>query len=837
MISLNASTLSRQIDARQQPSPSQQLDDAVQQHDLQTVRELISSDSAARQEGRAILDRSAVESAIFTLFEDDGCKEDRRTELSKALAGYGGFDRRRIPGFVFDLRVSDAKQVIQHFVAAGTAPRIGSKDSEAGDIRHTLREFVHKLQKERLQQYAAYRKEKISKHSLKDEAPLSPFFYKKRDAKLSLNGRIKGIDKDAQSAVYWCRHIETLMRGKEQNGAQSHQALKARLDLFSNKESAGKLLNSLGYAKLEASWNTAGPDLLCSNAEFGKLLYKLSGELKEGDSTAYRLFFQASATSSHVMTLHVHKRNGRFCVGVHDPNVTANMKHMEYLTEDKEGITKATLRQFMDVNYGTPVEFFSVVGVSPFFTQKYSGRLLERDLLRLVEEIWSALAEGNSVHIRATFEKFKRKEIDGRVAHLLGDVAAGRQGGRAFTGLVQALCRGHAEAVKAFGDFLKLLPENQRALVLPGLLRAKNSKNVPGLHFALANGHAETVRAYGDLLNLIPENQRIDLLPDLLAAKNAAQVPGLYFALVNGLADTVTAFGELLNLVPKNQRVTILPDLLKARDEKQVPALYFALEGGHAESVKAFADLLNLLSESQRSTVLPELIEAKNDHVHGLHFALGEGRAETVEAFGALLSLIPETQRADILPDLLEAKDARQLSGLYFALQNGRAEAVKAFGNLLELIPENRRVAILPRLLEAKNSRQVPGLYHALRNNHADTVKAFAKLVELVPIDARTSIVPGLLAAKDANGLSGLAAAFIFKAVEAALAFAEIVEAVAPRLSRSARADLMESIRGSYKLRAWYTLGIWVYLPAYLELKENRAFHEKFKAMKRALKR
>lgn len=75
----------------------------------------------------------------------------------------------------------------------------------------------------------------------------------------------------------------------------------------------------------------------------------------------------------------------------------------------------------------------------------------------------------------------------------------------------------------------------------------------------LQNGHAETVRAHGELLKLINND---DILTDLIAAKGMNGIPGVYNILEAGDKKTVTAFRELLTLIKDdNKRAKLIADI------------------------------------------------------------------------------------------------------------------------------------------------------------------------------------------------------------------------------------------------------------------------------------
>ena len=703
MISLNANTLTRHIDCRQQSTSNIQLVDAVQQQDLQRVRDIISADSKAKQNGRESLERTAVEKAIVMLLKDDSCRKDCKADLLKELARYDGFDRRRIPRFVFKLEAHDKWTVILSLFSAGTAPRIGKGNVYSTEVAHLIKPLQTRL----LESYMSYCYSKVKKHNLKIgiQDPMPPFFYKKRDRKINLDSVITGTTKNDKSVPYSGKHIVEVICGKVQEEHPTHHAFKERLAIFSDKEKAAATLNSIGYETLDALSKTPAPSVQCSNAEFGKLLYKLSGTLKVGQSVSCKLRFQASEENMQTMALHVYKNkeNGRLGVGVYDPNVTANMKHAEYGTMGKEIISKLNLQHFIAGKYPIMPDTFSVSRLSEEFAKKHAGKLVGQDLQRQVDSLWDALAVGSADHIRAIAHVLEAKDMtDDQLASLLRKRAANADSG--LPGVFAALALGHAEALKAFGDLLALLSEKQRSIILPGLLSAKYLGRFPGLFEALRKGHEEAVKVYGELLTLIPENQRTAILPDLLAAKDDRQATGLCAALVNGHAGGVKAYGRLLALIPEDQRTALLPELLAARNPNMAPGLYYALGSGHAEAVKAYGELLALIPEDQRTALLPELLAARNSKmVSGLYFALTRGHTGTVKAFGDLLKLIPDHQRAVVLPELLAVKNDCRIPGLASALAKGHAETVKAFGGLLTLIPEDQRSVILPELLAAQN--------------------------------------------------------------------------------------------------------------------------------------
>lgn len=748
----------------------QQLTDAIQTCDVTKVRDIVARLSETKEDA----DRKKIENALRTLVQAPTHTDDAKQPVLKALTGYRGFHCRHIPDFVFDLPASDAQHLIRCFLATGTAPRISKKIST---ISQEISTFVEHCKNERIERYKTYREEKRQKHNLPN-GTLTPYFYtsaaNKRSITTNLNFQILEDSKDR----FVCRHISEFMRGDESASMDSHKAFKARLNQFDNTATATEALKQIGYDLLEKKFKSdrANPNVVCSNTQFGKMLFKLSGALKDGDVANHAIIFKALSDVHHTITLHIYKNEGKIGIGVHDPNVTANMKHAEYLAEDKEGITALTLQQFMHQSYQDPPDTFAVLNVPKQFADKYAGKLVGEEVQAQVDSVYDALSEDNANHIRAICDELKNKNISGEK---LVNLLAKKTNNQVRPGLYLALQSGHAEAVRAFGELLKLLPPESQVAALPNLLAAKRLNGTPGFHMALFNGHAEAVTAFGVLLKLLPEDLQKTALPGLLEAKDNKNIPGLYEAFQQNQAKTVRAFRNLLQLFPEEVREPILFSLLKTHDPEGTPILSRPLEEGNTEAVTACGELLQLLPPKMQEIVLPDLIAAKS--------------------FGS-------------------------------TLQKGRAETVKAFGRLHNLLPREALKKLLLDLLVVK------GFYQALKNNHAETVKAFRHLHNLLPPEAQETVLLNLLAAKDSNGMSRLKQVLQQGKKTAVLHFVEIVTNAAATFSPKARADLLQMVRSAHGSRKWYALGIWTNDSYYKELIKDQDFRTKFKGMKTALK-
>lgn len=177
--------------------------------------------------------------------------------------------------------------------------------------------------------------------------------------------------------------------------------------------------------------------------------------------------------------------------------------------------------------------------------------------------------------------------------------------------LSSALTDGHADAVKAFAEVLKGVPKESWAEIAAaksnvdplsitdgswtGMVAARNYK-CPGLLSALGHGKADAIKAFGEILKLLPPETRVDLV----AARLPDGTPGLSAALESGIAEAVRAYGELLKLVPEESRA----ELVAARDVDGIPQFITALSSPYADTIVAFGELLPLVPEKQRAKVL-----------------------------------------------------------------------------------------------------------------------------------------------------------------------------------------------------------------------------------------
>lgn len=784
---------------------SQQLANAVRAKNVEQVRALLSPPYTMPADAKNA-NRVAVEEMLTALVLDTHDDELAKGELLLALASYGGFDRRHLPNFIFALPFHQAKQLIQCFIENGVALRIDEDQHGLSFSSPEICTFVKQRQQERMLAYLAYRKNKIRKHALinSGDVPLMPFFYAKRNF-VNLNDRIKA--KGRPHLRYVCRHFDAALRGKvEGNISSTHAVFKDRLNEFSSREKAEKKLNAMGYNVLDRHSAAPRPNVQCSNTEFGNLIYNLAGLLKEGEAINAGLVFSASVHFSHAATLHVYKRQGRIGIGVHDSNVTTNMKHAEYLIDAKAEIAKLTLNAFLSTRYAVAPDTFSVLDVTEQFMEKYAGRLVGQDPQIQANSIWDALNINNAAHIHAIVQQLKEQRLPGdQLVELLTKKVARSHGA---SGLFMALQNGNSEAITAFKEVLELLPYEQQEKFLPEVLAAKDARGVPGLFMALKNGHHEALTAFKGLLELLPQNVRENILSDLLAAKEPNGTPGLLKVPRKARTRAITAFQGLLELLPRGQQETFLPSLLASKGSDGTPRLIRTLKtGGHAAvtDFKHFIELL--LSPQQREKLLVDLlVTGRVEVVLGLLAALKGEHYEAITAFKDVLQLIPEHQRGECFADLLLARNANGVPGLFMLVPQEYEQVISAFTALPALLSEGRRKIRLPELFGAQRQDGTPGFFipfpttneratavfkdvlkllpssqrerllpdlspsirletlgllTALEQEHEQTIVTWRHLLERLPPQQRELILPDLLAAKDVNG-----APWLYKALQ-----------------------------------------------------------------------
>jgi uncharacterized protein len=448
-------------------------------------------------------------------------------------------------------------------------------------------------------------------------------------------------------------------------------------------------------------------------------------------------------STNHAMdlALRIKSKNGekRYVIKHYDPNFTTS--HVRIALSSLEAVEALTLKQILSKDnlikhYWPEGKGLSTMTVRPpeeeifAYAQRPAGAVAGRKLISTLPPgdidataIWHMLTFGFSGDLRSLKSEIAGRPVS-KLRALLGTPAGIEKGA---PGLYMALQNGHADAVRAFGEIVAMLPKELRG----DLLACKRANGTSGLFMALQNGHAETVRAFGEIVAMLPE----ELRGDLLACKDADRTPGLYMALQKGHAEAVRAFGESVAMLPEK----LQGNLLTCKRADRTPGLSLALQKGHADAVRAFGEIIATLPEKLRGDLLAC---KKDDGTPGLYMALQNGHADAVKAFGESLSLLPEIPE-NLRKDIVACKDKTDLPALSHVLGQGNREAILAYGALLKTVPPPQRAS----LLAAKDANGNGGLAWAIRERHKDAVLAYGELLlDCIPPAQFAEV---LLAARD----------------------------------------------------------------------------------------
>ena len=326
---------------------------------------------------------------------------------------------------------------------------------------------------------------------------------------------------------------------------------------------------------------------LLHNRDFGKTLVQQFDAMTRKNETA-RLILLTSTDHAMSVGLKIKKEDGKphYVAEMFDPNRTTS--HVRLASDSLHAFETQTLKSFIDTestykNYYPEPDGLSMMFIRPSPQENpASGAVENRALTSCIEDkkinaiaIWHMLAHGFAGDLRRLKNEITNRSVKEQIRLLAAKDANGNPG------LFMALQDGHAEAIKAFGELLELLPPEKRSK----LLAATNAKREHGLSMALQYGHAEAIKAFGELLKQVPPKERAKLL----ATKSANGIHGLVKALANGHTEAITAFGELLTLVSPQERIKLLEEI--RANTNSIHAFDVARTNGHNDAIKAFVEL------------------------------------------------------------------------------------------------------------------------------------------------------------------------------------------------------------------------------------------------------
>jgi tetratricopeptide (TPR) repeat protein len=431
-------------------------------------------------------------------------------------------------------------------------------------------------------------------------------------------------------------------------------------------------------------------------------------------------------------------------------------------------------------------------------------------------------------------------------------LAAKEIGGR--SGLFMALQNGNADAIRAWGRLLQLLPGNQRGALVKDLL-AENWSLCRGLtmNTALEAGHADAIRAFKEILKWLPDNERVSAINKLLGGVPISfmsdKVKGLAGALENGCADAIRAWSDLLDLLPDKGRALIKKYMESDLYRGDIPpGLTTAIKNGHVDAISAWLDVLKGFSEADRGSIIKNFVNERLSHLKIQNEPDSQPtawNAAVIRGVGSLLRGLPDNECRKIIKDMLSetaGEGTPRFFGLFLetnvdtvnawntllkdvlgkelgvfiqgllaenkkngslsvdiALEQGNAGAIRLLEAGLQLIPEAERSTTLQGLFADRMAfkSDVTGLMEALRFGHAEAIKAWISLLEWLPNNERSTLIKDLLAENRYTGRVCLAAALQYGHADAIRAFGRVLQLLPARERSTAVRDLLQEINVS----------------------------------------
>ena len=400
-----------------------------------------------------------------------------------------------------------------------------------------------------------------------------PYFSPKRGWPEDSNAKARFPDQDEEIV---CRH---LVEHRQAVQEQSEQ-LKFNYAQYASKEAIAAHVSYDTQAKYLHLKAHAAQARLFHNSDFGKTLVQQLDEMTLKKETA-RLILLESTTHAMSVGLKIKEKDGKtlYVAELFDPNHTTS--HVRVASDHLHTFKTLTLKSFIDTE------------------DLYKGCYPEPDELSMMfvrpssqEEQVIANPASGAAENRTLTSSIEDKKISATVLfYMLSN---------GFAGNLRRLKK----------EIANHLEEKQIQL-----LAAKNAEGVPGLLMALYDGHTDAIRAFGELLKLVPQERRAELL----AAKDAKGIPGLWEALKKGHANSIKAFGELLELVSPKERANLLAT---QRTSDGLSGLDIALEKGHLKALEQYIEIVKKiapdLKPKDRAALLKYIRKSHAVHKKGI---------------------------------------------------------------------------------------------------------------------------------------------------------------------------------------------------------------------------
>lgn len=356
--------------------------------------------------------------------------------------------------------------------------------------------------------------------------------------------------------------------------------------------------SSMAYFELdrehEASRRTRGQrSVQFALAQFGRVLVRIASLVPPGESRSYALGYLSGGRedTGHEMRLFVTNKPSTsegtreapqmaLKIGVYDPNVTGNMKHLRALHEH---LSRLSFDDFVAYSFENhwAVQVLSVELDDPELARALAGQFIPAEVDVQLSSFLNALASGNLNEMKAverliTLEDFKG--LNGRREQL-------------SRALCFALDHEHVDAILQLKGLLPLL--DQATIEIIAL--ARDHRGFSKLAHALERKRFAAVHAHCQILLAIGHRLPQSIWRDALEANNvwvlqgrSWKLPCLHRAMWAGRRETVRVILNLFKDLRNFLSEATIAHLLMSADEEGTCGVARALDAGATGSFLAF---------------------------------------------------------------------------------------------------------------------------------------------------------------------------------------------------------------------------------------------------------
>lgn len=329
-----------------------------------------------------------------------------------------------------------------------------------------------------------------------------PYFSPKRGLPKDFNCKAMFPDKNEEIAcIHLVEHRQTL---QEQSGQ-----LKFDYAQYASEEAIAAHVSYDTEAKHYHLLAHATETHLFHNSDFGKTLVQQLEVMTLKKETT-RLLLLGSTNHAMSVGLKIKEKDGkpRYVAELFDPNRTTS--HVRVASDSLHAFEMLTLKNFIASenlykdHYPNPDGLsMMLVRPSPQEEQPMAnpapGAVENRMLTSCIEDkkidataIWCMLENGFSGNLRHLKNEIASRSAKERIQLLFAQKET-----NGIPGILFALYNGRTDAIKAFGELLKLLPPQDRIK----LLKAIRSESVQVINTARKDGHDDAIKAFHELFS------------------------------------------------------------------------------------------------------------------------------------------------------------------------------------------------------------------------------------------------------------------------------------------------------------------------------------------------